>query len=191
MGNLGGHDLPSLIAAFDKAATHDRPTCFICYTIKGYWLPFAGHKDNHAGLMTPAQMEGFRIAMGIRPGDRVATLAMNTARHMEVWYGVMGIGAVCHTLNPRLFVDQLCYIINHAEDQIIFTDLTFLPVLLENRAQMPSVTWGAWRLPSGRATAPGMMASQPKTPSASVEMRWNPVKPSLARAWPAAVRGWR
>ncbi len=51
----------------------------------------------------------------------------------------MGMGAVCHTLNPRLFADQLCYIINHAEDRIIFTDLSFLPTLIERRADMPTV----------------------------------------------------
>jgi fatty-acyl-CoA synthase len=79
------------------------------------------------------------LALGVKPGDRVATLAWNTGRHMEAWYAIMGIGAVCHTLNPRLFADQLCYIINHAEDRIILTDLTFLPVLLENRARMPKV----------------------------------------------------
>jgi fatty-acyl-CoA synthase len=78
-------------------------------------------------------------SLGIKPGDRCATLAWNTARHIEAWYGIMGIGAVCHTLNPRLFAEQLCYIINHAEDQVIFTDLTFLPVLQEHRAKMPSV----------------------------------------------------
>jgi len=77
--------------------------------------------------------------LGVQPGDRVATLAWNTARHMEAWYGIMGIGAVCHTLNPRLFAEQLCYIINHAEDKVLLTDLTFLPVLLENRAKMPTV----------------------------------------------------
>jgi fatty-acyl-CoA synthase len=79
------------------------------------------------------------IGLGVRPGDRVATLAWNSGRHMEAWYAIMGIGAVCHTLNPRLFADQLCYIINHAQDRIIFTDLTFLPVLTEHRARMPSV----------------------------------------------------
>ncbi|GGG49893.1 transketolase [Chelatococcus composti] len=68
MTNLAGHDLPSLLAAFEKAQTHDRPVVFIAYTIKGFGLPLAGHKDNHAGLMTPAQMEGFRKAMNIRPG---------------------------------------------------------------------------------------------------------------------------
>src|SRR6266478_2958776 len=67
MTNLAGHDLPALVDAF-AAIDHDRPTCFICYTIKGFGLPFAGHKDNHAGLMTVAQMEKFRAAMGVRPG---------------------------------------------------------------------------------------------------------------------------
>ena len=68
MGNLGGHDLPSLVEAFEAAKTHDRPTLFICYTIKGFGLPLAGHKDNHAGLMTPAQMDGFRAASHVRAG---------------------------------------------------------------------------------------------------------------------------
>jgi len=67
MNNLGGHDLAAVIEAFDSI-DHDRPVCFIAYTIKGMGLPFAGHKDNHAGLMTPAQMETFRAAMKIRPG---------------------------------------------------------------------------------------------------------------------------
>ncbi len=77
--------------------------------------------------------------LGIVPGDRVATLAWNSGRHVEAWYAAMGIGAVCHTLNPRLFADQLCYIINHAADRIIFTDLTFLPMLLQHRDRMPTV----------------------------------------------------
>jgi pyruvate dehydrogenase E1 component len=71
MNNLGGHDTAAIIDAFD-AIDHDRPVCFIAYTIKGYGLPFAGHKDNHAGLMTPAQMETFRTAMNIRPGHEWA-----------------------------------------------------------------------------------------------------------------------
>jgi pyruvate dehydrogenase E1 component len=67
MNNLGGHDLPSLLEAFHNA-DNDRPTCFIAYTVKGFGLPMAGHKDNHAGLMTPAQMEVFRETMAVRPG---------------------------------------------------------------------------------------------------------------------------
>src|SRR5437763_5263666 len=77
--------------------------------------------------------------LGVAPGDRVATLAWNSGRHIEAWYAIMGIGAVCHTLNPRLFAEQLCYIINHAGDRIIFTDATFLPVLIEHREKMPHV----------------------------------------------------
>jgi pyruvate dehydrogenase E1 component len=67
MNNLGGHDLRAIIEAFD-AIDHDRPVCFIAYTIKGYGLPLAGHKDNHAGLMTPAQMETFQKLMNVRSG---------------------------------------------------------------------------------------------------------------------------
>ncbi len=79
MTNLGGHDLPSLLKAFEEASRHDRPTCFIAYTIKGHGLPLAGHKDNHAGLMTTAQMDTFRTAMGVRPGhewDRFEGLSL-------------------------------------------------------------------------------------------------------------------
>jgi pyruvate dehydrogenase E1 component len=68
MTNLAGHDLPALIAAFNEARKHDRPTCFIAYTIKGYGLPLAGHKDNHAGLMTRGQVELLRKEMNIREG---------------------------------------------------------------------------------------------------------------------------
>lgn len=76
---------------------------------------------------------------GVQPGDRVATLAWNTARHMEVWYGVMGMGAVCHTLNPRLFPEQLIYIINHAGDRVIFADLTFAPLLKAILSRCPTI----------------------------------------------------
>jgi pyruvate dehydrogenase E1 component len=81
MTNLAGHDLPTLVEAFEKI-DHDRPTVFIAYTIKGHGLPLAGHKDNHAGLMTPAQMETFRAAMGVRTGrewDRFEGLAVPEA----------------------------------------------------------------------------------------------------------------
>src|ERR1043166_9952800 len=66
---------------------------------------------------------------GIKLGDRVATMAWNTWRHLEVWYGILGIGAIYHTVNPRLFPDQICWIVHHAEDRMMFVDLTFLPIL--------------------------------------------------------------
>jgi len=77
--------------------------------------------------------------LGIKEGDIVATMAWNTARHLEAWYGIMGMGAVCHTLNPRLFAEQLVYIINHAEDKIIFVDLTFVPILEAIADKLPNV----------------------------------------------------
>ncbi len=77
--------------------------------------------------------------LGVGEGDVVATMAWNTARHMEAWYGIMGLGAVCHTLNPRLFAEQLVYIVNHAEDKYIFVDLTFVPILEAIEAQLPRV----------------------------------------------------
>lgn len=79
------------------------------------------------------------LDLGIKRGDRIGTLAWNTSRHMEVWYGIMGIGAICHTLNPRLFAEQLIYIINHAGDRVIFTDITFLPLLNDLRGRLESV----------------------------------------------------
>ena len=76
---------------------------------------------------------------GVVMGDRIATMAWNTDRHMETWYGIMGIGAISHTLNPRLFAEQLVYIINHAEDKILFVDLTFVPVVEAIADQIPSI----------------------------------------------------
>ncbi|MGA9574167.1 MAG: long-chain-fatty-acid--CoA ligase [Lysobacterales bacterium] len=66
---------------------------------------------------------------GMVLGDRIATMAWNTDRHVEVWYGIMGLGAISHTVNPRLFAQQLVYIMNHAEDRILFVDLTFVPLI--------------------------------------------------------------
>ena len=77
--------------------------------------------------------------LGLSLGSVIATMAWNTWRHLEIWYGVMGMGGIVHTLNPRLFTDQLGYIINHAEDQWIFTDLTFVPLLEKLQDQCPKV----------------------------------------------------
>ena len=76
---------------------------------------------------------------GIRLGDRVATLAWNTWRHLETWYGILGIGAIYHTVNPRLFPDQIVWIINHAEDRVIMTDLTFIPLLEKIADKLPTI----------------------------------------------------
>ena len=89
MTNLAGHDMARVIEAFHGAEADDAPTCFIAYTIKGYGLPFAGHKDNHAGLMTPEQMANFKAAMGIADGaewDRFAGLDLPADR-LEAFLG--------------------------------------------------------------------------------------------------------
>ncbi|MEQ8556786.1 MAG: long-chain-fatty-acid--CoA ligase [Henriciella sp.] len=76
---------------------------------------------------------------GIKLGDRVATLAWNTDKHMEAWYGTMGIGAVLHTINPRLHPDQIAYIANHAEDRILMFDTTFLPLVEAAKPQLKTI----------------------------------------------------
>lgn len=81
------------------------------------------------------------LALGMTAGDRIGTLAWNTGRHMEAWYGIMGVGMVCHTLNPRLFPEQIAWIADHAGDRIIFTDLTFLPILKQIVPRIPSVEY--------------------------------------------------
>ena len=69
------------------------------------------------------------VGLGVKPGDRVATLAWNGYRHFELYFAIAGIGAVCHTINPRLFPEQITYIANHAEDTALFFDATFLPLV--------------------------------------------------------------
>ena len=77
--------------------------------------------------------------LGVKEGDRLATLAWNGYRHVEVYYAVSGMGAVCHTLNPRLSPEQFIYIVGHAEDSHIFVDLTFLPILEKLAGKMPTL----------------------------------------------------
>src|SRR5262249_5181674 len=76
---------------------------------------------------------------GIRLGDRVATLAWNTWRHLEAWYGIMGIGAIYHTVNPRLFPEQIAWIVNHAEDHVLMLDLTFVPLVEKLADKLPAI----------------------------------------------------
>ncbi|WP_076068518.1 long-chain-fatty-acid--CoA ligase [Sphingomonas montana] len=85
------------------------------------------------------RLSGALLAAGIRPGDRVATMAWNGIAHIEAWFGIMGIGAVCHTLNPRLFADQIVWIVNHAADRILIVDATLYPVIAPLRARMPTL----------------------------------------------------
>ncbi len=77
--------------------------------------------------------------LGVQPTDRVATLAWNTHRHFEIYYAVAGSGAVIHTINPRLFPDQMAYIGNHAEDKVVFYDTTFAPLVEKLKPQLATV----------------------------------------------------
>ena len=110
------------------------------------------YRDAHARMK---QLANALRHLGINCGDRVATLAWNTYRHVELYYAISGAGAVCHTINPRLFAEQLIYIVNHAADRYIFVDLSFVPileqlhtelrqvegyVLMTDRAHMPETT---------------------------------------------------
>ena len=98
------------------------------------------HRTNYATLLKrSSQLANALIGMGVKPGDRVATLAWNGYRHLELYYGISGMGAVCHTVNPRLFVDQIVYIINHAEDRFIFFDSTFVDLVRQLMPQCPAV----------------------------------------------------
>ena len=88
------------------------------------------HRTNYREVRARAMKLAQRLDReGIKLGDRVATLAWNTWRHLECWYGIVGIGAIYHTLNPRLFPEQIAWIMNDAEDRIIFADVTFMPIL--------------------------------------------------------------
>ncbi len=109
----------------DHAATQHGGRQIVSRSVEG---PF--HTTNYADLRVRALRVAQRLdRSGIKLGDRVATLAWNTWRHLEAWYGIMGIGAVYHTVNPRLFPDQIAWIVNHAEDRVMMVDLTFVPIL--------------------------------------------------------------
>jgi fatty-acyl-CoA synthase len=119
----------------DHAASNhcDRPV--VTRSVEG-----AIHTTTYAKIRGRALRVAQRLERdGIRLGDRVATLAWNTWRHMEAWYGITGLGAVYHTVNPRLFPDQIAWIINHAEDRVLLTDLTFVPLLEKLADKLPNI----------------------------------------------------
>ena len=98
------------------------------------------HRTPYAELRRRALRVAKRLtADGIGQGDRVATLAWNTWRHLEAWYGITGLGAVYHTVNPRLFDEQIVYIVNHAVDRLLLLDLTFVPLVERLAPRLPSI----------------------------------------------------
>jgi fatty-acyl-CoA synthase len=143
---------PLLISTvLEFAARHHADTEVVSKTVEG---PI--HRYTYAEAERRARkLANLLTSMGVNTGDRVATLAWNGFRHFELYYGVSGIGAVLHTINPRLFPEQIAWIANHAEDTLLFFDLSFLPlveavapqmkscrhfVLMSDRAHMPAQT---------------------------------------------------
>lgn len=98
------------------------------------------------------QLARVLLRLGVAAGDRIATLAWNNHRHFEIYYATSGMGAVCHTINPRLFPEQIAYIINHAEDRLVFFDLTFVKLVAALRPLCPGVR--QWVLLTDRAHLP-------------------------------------
>jgi fatty-acyl-CoA synthase len=119
----------------DHAAINHPERCVVSRSIEG---PL--HSITYPELRTRALKLAQRLARdGIRQGDRVATLAWNTWRHLEAWYGILGVGAIYHTVNPRLFPEQIVWIVNHAEDRVMMTDLTFIPLLEKLADKLKSI----------------------------------------------------
>lgn len=115
-------DRPLMISSLiDHAATFHPDTEIVTRTVEG-----PVQRTNYAQVQRRAKRVANAIqALGVTPGQRVGTLAWNTFRHLELYYGVSGTGAVLHTVNPRLFPEQIDYIVNHAGDQVLFFDITF------------------------------------------------------------------
>ena len=105
-----------------------------------HWADGSETRTDWAGIRRDAlKMAQALQALGLKPGDKVASLAMNHSRHLVSWYGVAGMGGVLHTVNPRLFEDQLEYIVNHAEDRVLLYDAMFQPIVDKMRDRWPQV----------------------------------------------------
>ncbi|NMJ42087.1 long-chain-fatty-acid--CoA ligase [Roseomonas sp. JC162] len=129
-------DWPLLMhTVLDHAAIQHPKREVVTRSVEG---PF--HRTDYATIRARALRVAQRLVRdGIRPGDRVATLAWNTWRHLEAWYGIAGAGAVYHTVNPRLFQDQITWIMNHAGSRIMMLDLTFVPLVQALADKLPLV----------------------------------------------------
>ena len=119
----------------DHAATYHGQREVVSRSVEG---PF--HRTNYAEVRARSLQLAQRLDRdGYGTGDRIATMAWNTWRHLESWYGILGIGAIYHTLNPRLFPDQIVWIMNDAEDKMLFVDLTFVKLIEMIAPKVPSL----------------------------------------------------
>ncbi|WP_372089512.1 long-chain-fatty-acid--CoA ligase [Tistrella mobilis] len=130
-------DMPLLISSIiEHAARAHGATEIVTRTNEGPIL-----RTSYGEVAARArQVANALAALGIAEGDRVATLAWNTHRHYELYFGVSGSGAVLHTVNPRLFRDQVAFIMNHADDRVVFVDLNLVSVAESVAADLPGVT---------------------------------------------------
>jgi acyl-CoA synthetase (AMP-forming)/AMP-acid ligase II len=129
-------DRPLLVSGLiEHAERFHGGTEIVSKTVEGTVHRY-GYRDAHARAKRVAKA---LKSLGVGMQDRVATLAWNSYRHFEIYYGVAGSGAVIHTINPRLFPDQIAYIANHAEDKVVFYDTTFQPLVDKLRAQVKTV----------------------------------------------------
>jgi acyl-CoA synthetase (AMP-forming)/AMP-acid ligase II len=129
-------DRPLTIASIiEYAASYHGEREIVTRTVEG---PIHRYTYGDACLRARKLSQALR-RLGVRPGDRVATMAWNTHRHFEVYYGVSGMGAVCHTINPRLFPDQIAYIVDHAADAYLCFDLSFADLVESLAPRLPSV----------------------------------------------------
>jgi 3-(methylthio)propionyl---CoA ligase len=127
---------PMLLSSILKqAARHSADVEIVSRRVEGDVHRYT-YRDCHARSMQLAQA---LLAHGVQMGERIGTLAWNGYRHMELYYGVSGIGAVCHTINPRLFPEQVTYIINHARDRFVFFDASFAALVEQIAGQCPHV----------------------------------------------------
>jgi len=142
------------------------------------------HRTTYAEIARRARKVAEALdRLGIKEGDRVATLAWNTWRHVETWYGIAGVGAVYHTLNPRLFPDQIVYIANHAGDKVIFFDITFADLVAQIAPKLPGVELyvamtDAAHLP--KAGIPNLVAYEEFIAGCSDEYEWKDVDEKAA-----------
>ena len=98
------------------------------------------HRTDYRQVHQRAKLLGSALRkMGMGKSDRIATIAWNNHRHLELYYGIAGSGMVCHTINPRLFTEQLTYIVNHAKDRMLFIDRTFIPLIEPLRDQLACI----------------------------------------------------
>jgi fatty-acyl-CoA synthase len=105
-----------------------------------HWADGTVTRTNWAGIARDSRKLSQALeAMGLKRGDRIATLAMNHSRHLVAWYGAIGMGGVMHTINPRLFDEQLVYIANHAEDKVLFYDKAFQPIVDRLKPQWTTI----------------------------------------------------